>query len=570
MAIKDTILSWFFGKPQKTEEAPSEEEQIQTPPPPSKPEPIQLVLPPEHALNQLWRLQRRQTGRVGSPPQILLEAPEGRPPVMPPAEAQRELVRLQMTVNSTANQRLNQALPKAKRPDEPPPPSPDLDALVVVFVTTNRQSAWLLIYPPVGKGRNVDRAMLSQALEESKVCFGLDEALLDRLPQAPNRYFHLVLAAQGTQAVNGKHGYIVDLFPRVAERKVTMDEYGRVDYTSLNLVQNVEEGAVICRAIAPTQGIPGRTVLGQELPAKDGRAAVLPKGRNTEISEDGSRLVASRAGCVEFTGRGFQVKPLLEIGGSVDYSTGSINFLGDVHIHGDVCSGFSVRAMGNITVDGVVEACTVDAGEDLVVVKGIQGDDRAVIRANRGIYAKFLESSCVYAKELIQADCIINCDVYSDGTIQVCSGRGTIIGGSLRAAGEVNASIVGSRSECATMISLGGHPCESFDQDILQREIQELEEEIKKTEPQPDSPSKLTRMSKMRMQLSVNRNKLEQLAKEEGEPASPLQEEQQVRRLVCGIAYPGTQILIGEASMRLKHEVRPCTAVLVSGEICLI
>ena len=83
----------------------------------------------------------------------------------------------------------------------------------------------------------------------------------------------------------------------------------------------------------------------------------------------------------------------------MDFSTGDINFLGDVCIHGDICSGFTVRAIGNITVGGVVEACTVEAGGDLVVSGGVQGDNQAVIRAQRNIFAKFIENSCVYVKD---------------------------------------------------------------------------------------------------------------------------------------------------------------------------
>ena len=67
---------------------------------------------------------------------------------------------------------------------------------------------------------------------------------------------------------------------------------------------------------------------------------------------------------------------MLDIPGNVDFSTGSINFLGDINIKGDVLSGFTVRAMGNIHVDGVIEAgSAVEAGGDLVVVKGILGDE---------------------------------------------------------------------------------------------------------------------------------------------------------------------------------------------------
>ena len=136
-----------------------------------------------------------------------------------------------------------------------------------------------------------------------------------------------------------------------AGRKFVEDEHGRVDYFNLNLVQSVEKGGVICQAVPPKEGVPGRTVLNQEIPCKTGKTAALPKGRNTEASEDGTKLLAMKSGRVEFSGRGFMVKSVLEINGNVDFSSGNINFVGDVHIHGDVSSGFSIRTIGDVTIE---------------------------------------------------------------------------------------------------------------------------------------------------------------------------------------------------------------------------
>ena len=248
------------------------------------------------------------------------------------------------------------------------------------------------------------------------------------------------------------------------------------------------------------------TVLGQDLAARDGKAATVPKGRNTALTEDGTALVATRTGHVEFNGRTFQVKSVMDIDGNVDYSTGHINFLGDVHVHGDVCTGFIVRAMGNITVDGVVE---------------------------------------------------------------VRSGRGTIIGGSIRAAHEASAGVLGSRAETHTDVVLGGLPCQEFDREVLAQEIAGLEEELEKLERQPESPAKFTRMGKLRMQLSLNKGKLEQferdleeLRENQGEPG--------VRRLTCSVAYPGASVAIGPAFYRFNQETRPVVASLTEGEICII
>lgn len=522
-----------------------------------------LELPPEHAMHRLWNLRLEQGGWMPSP-KLLMMGPEDQPQPLTAEDAERELPRLRLAVTTSANQRISKALPK-KEDD----PQPNMDAQPVIFLTRDMLSAWVVVYPPVGSGGEVNKDILERALRESQVSFGVDAGMLEKLPRDDNRYFHLFLIARGQAAVNGRDGGIVDLFNREIKREVVVDEFDQVDYSSLNLVQNVEEGEAICRIVPSLAGTPGTTVTGKTIPAKDGRPAVVPKGRNTELTEDGERLIATCSGHVEFTGRAFQVKPVLEVPGDVDFSTGNINFLGDVHVHGDVTSGFSVKAMGNIIVDGLVEAANVDAGGDLVMAKGVVGNGQAVIMAQRNVFAKFLENCCVRVRENLQADCIINCDVYSDGVVQVRSGRGAIIGGRIRAAYEVSASVVGSKSERVTAIDLGGLPCEDYEREKLLQELRELREELDKTELQPSSPARASRLSTLRMKMSVTKMKMEQFDKDM-ELISQQMGDDDDRRLVCGIAYPGTVLTIGEVSLRLEYETRQCTAILASGEICLM
>ncbi|MBD5147976.1 MAG: DUF342 domain-containing protein [Oscillibacter sp.] len=569
MANKRSFFSRLFGNAPAEgppEDAPEQEREDVSPPPP-EPDNSFLELPPEHSIYRLAGLWEAQASSL-PPPEFHMAAPEA---LLPRGDLDRELSRLKTIVTNTAAKRADLAFPKI-RDGEPPPPV-DLDAQVVVFLPGNRLTAWLFAYPPVGGGKELTREMLSGALDGAGVTYGVDKGLLDSLPGQDRRYFRLYLAAKGDPVVNGKDGTIVDLFPRKVEREYKINDRGQVDYTTLNLVQNAEEGAVICRILPPTEGTNGHSVLDEELPAKDGRPAVPPKGRNTALSEDGTALVAARSGHVEFTGRTFEIKPLLEIGGNVDFSTGNINYLGDIHIHGDVCSGFTVRAMGSITVDGVVEASSVEAGGDLIVAKGVQGNDQAVIRSQRNVFVKYLENCSVYARGNLQADCIINCEVYSDGDVQVRSGRGTIIGGRIRAARTVSASIVGSKSELTTAIDLGGMPCEDFERELLQKEIHDLEEELEKTVLQPESPHKLQKLSTTRMKLSISRNKLNLFDKNSGEAPAETEEGEEKKspcRLEFGVAYGGTEIIIGPALYRLNHETHHSSASLVNGEIQII
>ncbi|MCI8878794.1 MAG: DUF342 domain-containing protein [Oscillospiraceae bacterium] len=582
MSLKDRLAELLFGAKQQeeteTEAAPAQEEPAAAETPefltPSGPSPTLLELPQEHAIHQLYNLRRKESGYLPAPRLCLDE--DG---ALSEEIARRELSRLRTVVTSQCSARLKQ-LNRKGRPqgkadkkkeamaDEPPPVV--LDALPCFFLSADKLWAWVFVLPPAGGGAELSRDLLDQALAKQGISYGLDAKLADRLSHEEARYFHLHLIAQGKPAFDGSNGNIVDYFPRSVDRVLQVDEYDRVDYTALNLIHNVKEGEAICRLIKHTEGEPGRTVLNEEIPAKSGKPVPLPKGRNTEISEDGILLLATISGDVEFTGHSFQVKPVLDIQGNVDFSTGNINFLGDVNIRGDVLSGFTVRAMGNVQVAGVVEAgSSVEAGGDLIVVKGILGDGSAIIRSHRSLFSKYIENSTIYVRENLQTDCVINSQIYSDGEVVVRSGRGTIIGGRIWAAKKITAIAVGARSECRTSVALGGLPCTNFEREIVQREMEDLEMELEKLECQPDSTGRSSLLEKARAKLTVAELKLKQLDNELAE-LKVAAEEKNDGRLECGIAYPGTEITFGDETYRVRQESRQCVAVMVHGEIVLM
>lgn len=571
MEFKNSILSRLFGgKQTNTDEEPviiNEEKPVEENSSLPPPDDGRLELPREHALNQLYSLRTEQAGRLPFP-SLKFPGFEG----LSETEVERERGHLLKELTAKADARLKNAVPKKKEvknqeeAEDTEEAPVVMDALTFVYTASDKMTAWLMVFPPVGNGEEITQDMLKDVLNKEGIVFGIDEELISCLPEKEDRYFRLFLAARGKPAVQGEDGYVVELYPRVIKRQFTVDEHDRVDYSSLNLIQNVDKGEVICEAVPPVKGTAGRTVQGREIPCREGKKAVLPKGRNTEISEDGSKLLALCAGHVEFSGRSFQVKTVMEIDGNVDYTSGNINFLGDVHIRGDVCSGFTVRAMGDITVDGVVEAGEVEAGGDLIVVKGIVGDREAVVRAHHDVYTKYLENSTIHIRGNLCTDSILHSEVYCDGEIQVCSGRGTIIGGQIKAARGIEAKIVGSKSESSTFVTLGGQPCADFEREILLKEIDDLEKEMEKLERQPDSPSKMKRISKIRLDLSVDRMKLNQFNKDLDKIKEKL-EEQGGSRLKCGIAYPGLVLTIGNETAHLTRETSSCNARLIDGEI---
>ena len=578
MSLKDKIASILFGSQAENENAVKEpgtereqprDESAEVPSFAAE-DPSLIKLPGEHPLLQLYGLRRKEAGALPAPRLCMDE--DG---VLPEELIRREKGRLQNALKNVCNFRLRSMKSNAtrrKKDEEEAERDPEgLDALPWFFVSSNKLYAWVMVFPPTGEGQELTRETFYQALKEQGIVYGVNERLADRLSHDDHRYFNLFLIAQGKPAFDGKNGNIVDYFPRVVERILTVDEYDQVDYTALNLIHNVKEGQEICRLIRPTEGEPGRTVLDQEIPAKSGKSVSLPKGRNTEISEDGDALVALADGHVEFTGRSFQVKPVLDIPGNVDFSTGNIKFLGDVNIKGDVLTGFTVRAMGSIWIGGVIEAgSTVEAGGDLTVVKGILGDGTTTVRAQRCVFSKYIENATIYVRENLQTDAIINGGIYCDGEVLVRSGRGVIMGGRVWAATKVSAATVGSKSERRTSIVLGGLPCTSFEREQVRRELKELEIEHERLECQPDSPVKASLLSKVRMKLSTTELRLQQLEEDLQEVKKTLGSKEEEGRLECGVAYAGTEIRFGEEAIRLHREERQCIAKMVCGEIVVM
>lgn len=431
-----------------------------------------------------------------------------------------------------------------------------------VYLSENRMVAWVMLLPPTDPSAKMPLDIVGKSLQESGVTTGLDSAAVTKLFQEQN-YFQLTPIAFGTPAVQGEDGKIIERRPRELQKEVKVDDTGAADYRSLNNIQIVHKGDIICEIVPPKEGVPGIQVDGKVIDVKHGITPKAPSGRNTVLSEDGLQLLAAQDGHLIFSNGTFQVKPVLDIPGDVDYSTGNIDFLGDVHIHGNVRANFSVRASGSLTIDGLVEAAVIESGGDLVIVSGVLGDYKAVIKSKGNIHVKYLENCVAYTAKSIYADCMMLSQVFSDDTIDVTSGRGTIIGGAMTAGHMVKARLLGSQAGRKTKVTLGVLP---FVQEELlsnqtelqnvRKEMQELDKELHNLVDQ-SGLSGNSRLSKAQLRKSVLAMKEMQLIKriEEVKPSEP---DLSKCRLESSTIYPITQIDVGPSRLMVETVENDC------------
>lgn len=450
---------------------------------------------------------------------------------------------------------------------------PDLDAEYLVYLSRDKLVAWLLILPPCGAGElRLDG--VGKALQNQQVTSGLDAARVTSLARE-KPYFSMIPIAVGTPAIEGTNGSVVEHFSRVQEFEVKIDEEGVADYKSSNYVRQVYKDTVICDIILPVEGTPGLSVDGKVIQPKAVRPAKVPKGRNTTITEDGLKMVATMDGNLEFKGDGFHVRPVMEIPGDVDYETGNINFTGDVHVHGDVRENFSVIATGSVTVDGLVEAATVEAGGDLLITKGVVGDNRALLKCQGTLRAKYLESCVIYSGKCVFSDCIMNSQVFSDGCIDVTSGRGSVVGGALVAAEGIRAKMIGAESGRRTELTMGILPVVQAELQDLKNELvacqdedRELERQLNYLEARQGMQGSDPRIAKARMRRSVLAMKEQQMTKR-----IEVLEEQVPDlsrcRLESDIVYPITTLQVNGATWSAKTNLVRCKVIYSEHDRCL-
>lgn len=557
MAIEKgtTWLKHLFGRRAEAsaEDLPVQETPVQAAPPPV---PLWLTVD-DGALLQVWK---RWKGENVPPPELPLFQDEECPLPVDKHALMRERVRLKTMLEKDAKARL-QTINEWEKTGVGP-----LDASCKAYLSQSALLAWLFIFPPFGEGGRMQMEEVGKALQLSGVTSGIDSAAVVQLVQE-TPYFQLIPIACGTMPVEGHDGSVIEHYPRKLAMEIKVDEQGVADYRSVSYVQLIRAGDVICDIIPPEEGQPGIRVDGKVVEPKKVHPAKVPSGRNTALTEDGAHLVATLDGHLVFSGNAFNVRPLLDIPGNVDYETGNVDYHGDVHIHGDVRENFFVRATGTVTVDGTVEAANVEAGGDLIVSSGVLGDNRAVIKSGGCIRVKYLESCVAYAAKGVYADCIISAHVYSDDCISVTTGRGTIIGGSMTAARLIKAKTIGSQAGMKTNLFLGTQPYAEeqrrTDEEELEKIYQEMEE-LSKTmdyleEKQLFGSTDLDEtLAKARLRKSVLYMKASQLmdrqdAREAAEP------DLSKCRLECDIVYPVTNLKIESDLWRadsVKHRCR--------------
>jgi hypothetical protein len=337
-----------------------------------------------------------------------------------------------------------------------------LDGSFLIRIDSNLMAAHLAYIPPHGGVPVLMESVLQEAAN-----LGITVQLnLEAIKKTLETGGENVLIASGTPPVNGIDGKVESLIPTMANRSPHLDEHGLADFRDLGEIVTVNVGDPLMRRTPATSGEQGLTVTGKSIPAKPGKEAVFATKMTGAVIDpkDPNLLIATISGYPVQKKGEVSVESTYKVK-NVDLHTGNIIFDGMVHVIEDVHTGMTIKATGDIHVNGTVEGATLEAGGDIVVKGGILGDSsqdgnsKYAIKCGGSCTARFVQNAHISAGQgIFIHDFTMQSELFAGHQIIVGdkgSRKGNIIGGTARAAMLVKAQTLGSDSYIKTVIIAG-------------------------------------------------------------------------------------------------------------------
>ncbi|MCR4605974.1 MAG: FapA family protein [Eubacterium sp.] len=434
---------------------------------------------------------------------------------------------------------------------------------ITVTVSEDKMKAYVSLAQPYGDKVYTIRDV-TRALRASDVKQGISQDAINKLLDDKN-YFVDVLVAEGKEPVKGDDGYFTFNFKKEFKATPKILPNGSVDYKGMELFETVNRGDVIVTYTPATTGGFGYNVLGEIVNPEKGKELPEIKGKGFHVSEDKKEYIADIKGIIEWTqDERIEIRNVYNVEGSVDVSTGNINFDGDVNVSGNVDPDFMITASGNVVIEGSCEGCSIFAGQDILIKGGCQGRNITEINAGGTIIGQFFESCKLRAGGDITCTYILNCDTITEGNLKVEGRRGVIIGGHTTAKTGVECFGIGNVAEVKSRVDVGVgegdtkaymeivEKCTKIENDIktLESGIEKIMMMEEKTEQAMEVYDKLSGA------LISQRLELEDLLQEREAAMAKMNRQRGAQIDVKGTVYPGSRIFVNSVPYIVRETLK--------------
>ncbi len=453
--------------------------------------------------------------------------------------------------------------------------------LMTISVSSDKKTAYAKWYPPSNNGRLLDDEDIKSCISREGVKYGVQNTAISEFLRE-RCYNTNIVIAKGLDAVEGKNAEIKYYFQIDRTLKPKHNEDGSVDFHQLDMISHVNKDQLLAELIPADSGIPGIDVHGNIVRPQKIVNKVLKHGNNIYVTEDGLKMYSKVSGHVELAGDKVFVSDTYDVLADVDTSTGDIEYEGNVHIKGNVRTGFTVRAKGDIIVDGVVEGAELHSDGHIILKRGIQGMNRGILKAKGNVLSKFIESSTVISGGYVDTETILHSKVYAKTDVIVSGRKGLVTGGTIKAGSLIQLKTAGSTMGTSTILEVGADPTLNETYKECEAKLVSLQEEKEKIvqvltlykkkvmNGEKLSVEKLHYLQKLSLQNAEIDKVLKPLAEQYELLQDQMEDNVEGQVIVENMAYSGVRISIGSVIHIVKVEEHHCKYIKEKGDIKVV
>lgn len=320
---------------------------------------------------------------------------------------------------------------------------------------------------------------LKRLLKKNEITFGIIDDQIQKIAKEPIQKEELKVA-QGIPPLEGTDGTLELFFNNTNSGKPKILPDGRVDYSSVMVADSVEPGQLLARYIPAKRGKNGMTVTGIPIEGKNGIEMPPLQGSGFIFDEKTGEYKALLKGYVAYNEKEglLHVLQTYTSNGDINRYTGSVVFDGNVHIRGNVGDMATIKATGDVIIDGFVNNATIQAGNNIVIRGGANGAGKGSIVAGNSIVGDFFEHVTLKAKGPIEGNYFMNCEIDCEDKVMSKGSKGVILGGKITAIWAVETAVIGSEGTSKTEIVVGDVFTLDRKLEVLQVQKSKVEKEI--------------------------------------------------------------------------------------------
>lgn len=437
---------------------------------------------------------------------------------------------------------------------------------VRVIISQDKMHAIGRFYPPSNGGQMMTDTEIINSLAKEGIKYGIVKSSLDSF-LTNRRYCEDFILARGTNPVEGKDAIITYNFNTDNSLKPKLNEDGTVDFHKLDTISAINKGDILATLSPAVQGKPGMDVCGIASVPKKVVNRILKHGRDIHLSEDGLTMYSDVSGHAVLTDGKVFVANTYEVLADVDASTGDIVYEGNVTVKGNVNTGYSISAKGDIIVNGVVEGASLVAGGQIILKRGMQGMSKGKMEAGSNIITKFIENAQVKAGGYITTEAILHSRVSAKGDIVVGGKKGFITGGEIRSGSTITVKNAGSTMGTSTILEVGIDPGIIEEYRSLEKSIMNMNNDMEKLLPILEAYKKKLNLGEKLSQDKLDyirlatenclalRNKIKESSSRYEQLHVEMNNSDGGSIKVENIAYPGVKIVISNVNYFVRSEI---------------